>query len=378
MINKTRIGVDARFYGPVGKGLGRYTKEVLDRMIALMPEAEFVVFLSAGNFADFQATDSRVTKVLLKTRWYTLAEQLVLPWLIWKYKITIFHSPHFNVPVFAPCKLVVTIHDLILINYPTTRATRLGPVMYFVKQLGYKLVIWSAIKRAKLIFAVSEFTKQDILRNFKIEAEKIIVTLEGVTSLEVANDSSDSVDLQKLGIKQPYLLYVGNAYPHKNLEGLVQMFAKLIVNHPEYFLVLVGRDDYFYTRVRDLVTQIGLADKVLFPNYLSDRELVEVYKQATLYIFPSFYEGFGLPPLEAMSHGLPVASSNQGSMPEILGEAAMYFDPGDQDSMLNTISGALVDENLRNQYRLRGYEQIKRYSWDDCAQITVENLMRCL
>lgn len=377
------IGIDARFYGPTGKGLGRYTKEVVDRVTKLDTANNYVVFLSPANFDEFTPADNRVRKVLITTRWYTLAEQFVLFWAVIKYRINLFHTPHFNAPVFAPCKLVVTIHDLILLNFSTERASTLNRLKYKLKYLGYKFVIWLAAVRAAKIFAVSEFTKTDIINNFKINPDKVVVTLEGVADFE-AEQVADAEVLGKLQITKPFFLYIGNAYPHKNLEGLINTYFELSLELDLPKLVLVGKEDYFYKRVKDLAESHNLWSegrtdtKVIFAGYQTDSQLAALFQQALFYIFPSFYEGFGLPPLEAMAHGLPVLSSNQSCLPEILGSAAAYFNPYDQADFKAAIKNMISDVDRRQELTQLGLLQVKKYSWDECARETLDVYNNCL
>jgi len=366
-----RIGIDARFYGPVGKGLGRYTQEIVDNIIGLDRENDYVIFLRRENFSELKSSSPRVKKVLADVKWYGLAEQIILPFYIWREHLDLMHWPHFNVPIMCPVKFVVTIHDLILIKFPTVRATTLGPLTYKIKNLAYKLVISSAVKRAKKVFAVSEYTKNDVVKQFKISPDKVVVTYEGVA--ELAKTPLDKGG--EGGLNFPYLLYVGNAYPHKNLEGLIKVFAQIKAPLDKggvggLKLVLVGKEDYFYSRLKQYAK--NFSENIIFPGYVPDNELAEFYDNALAYVFPSFYEGFGLPPLEAMAHGLPVVSSNRACLPEIFGPAALYFNPDNEADMKNKIEEALRDEKLREDLRNRGYKQIKKYSWHDCAEKTLE------
>lgn len=362
MANKIRrIGIDARFYGPVGKGLGRYAQEIVDNIIRLDRENQYVIFLRRENFSGFDCDGRRVKKVLADIKWYGPAEQLIFPFYIWRERLDLMHFPHFNVPLFCPVKFVLTIHDLILIRYPTIRATTLNPLYYKLKNLAYKIVIALAVRRAKKILAVSEFTKNDIIKRFKIAPEKIAVTYEGVAAFNKEGGGDF--------MRKPYLLYVGNAYPHKNLEGLIKIFARIKKDRPDLSLVLVGKDDYFYSRLKKIAADFP---DVIFPGYVPDSELAGMYANALAYVFPSYYEGFGLPPLEAMARGLPVASSNESCLPEILGDAALYFNPDDETDMKNKIERIIIDEKLREDLRSRGYEQVKKYSWRDCAEKTLE------
>lgn len=375
--DKKRIGIDARFYGPLGKGLGRYTQEIVDNVIKLDKINDYVIFLSKENYNDFLADGEKVKKVLADVRWYTLGEQILMPYYIFKARLDLIHFPHFNVPIFCPIKFIITIHDLILTKYPTTRATTLGPILYKIKNFGYKIVIWLAVKRAKKVLAVSGFTKEDVIRHFHINPKKVVVTYEGVADVFFnKNENSNSLEiLKKYKTNVPFLLYVGNAYPHKNLEGLVRVFMEM-KKEDKYLdlkLVLVGKEDYFYKRVREFAESLfnEKNSEVVFPGYVPDNDLNYFYEKAAAYVFPSFYEGFGLPPLEAMARGCPVASSDKTCLPEVLSKAAIYFNPDNEKEMKGQIIKLITDADLRQELISRGYEQAKKFSWDDCAEKTL-------
>lgn len=379
-LGSSRIGIDARFYGPLGKGLGRYTQEIVDRVTTLDRKNYYVVFLSHKNFDEFVSENPRVKKVLADVHWYGLAEQIIMPRLIAQEKIDLMHFPHFNVPIFCPTKFVVTIHDLILTKFPTTRASTLGPVKYFLKNIAYRFVINRAIQRSEKVIAVSHYTKDDIISQFNVDPKKIIMIYEGVAGLEDSTDKRYAAKLKSAEILsgycilEPYLLYVGNAYPHKNLEMLVIVFLKLRKKFSDLKLVLVGRDDYFYLRLKEFAQkESSLKDfeAIIFPGYVPDEDLQTLFKHAALYVFPSKYEGFGLPPLEAMSYGCPVVSSNATCLPEIMENAAIYFNPHDEKTIVSVIQEILSDQFLRSELVKKGYEQIKKYNWENAAHQTV-------
>lgn len=373
-----RIGIDARMYGPLGKGLGRYTQEIVDRVVEMDPENRYVVFLSRENFDEFWPKTDRVKKIKTNIRWYGLAEQVLLPLYIRKEKLDLMHFPHFNVPLLTPVKFVVTIHDLILTKFPTVRASTLSPWLYKIKNFFYKVVIKAAVKRAKRIITVSEFTKKDIVKQFRVKPDKIRVTYEGVADLAKSKDSSfvsklnDTDTLLSYNIDSDFLLYVGNAYPHKNLEGLVEAFADFYRNNYGTILVLVGKEDYFYKRLKDSIQEKHPDLPIIFPGYIPDEKLEILYQRAMAYVFPSFYEGFGLPPLEAMAKGCPVLSSNRSSMPEVLEEAALYFDPADRADMVEKLKRIVRDSDLRKELVKKGRKQASQYSWRECAKQTLE------
>lgn len=385
------IGIDARFFGPRGKGLGRYTQKLIESLEKIDQENDYVVFLRRGNFNEFQPQNRRFKKILADYYWYSFAEQFFLPLKIYRQKIDLMHWPHFNVPIFYFGPYVVTIHDLILQHFSTRRASSLGPLKYWFKYLAYKIVIWLALKRARKIITVSQYVKKDIINLFKIKPEKIVVTYEGAPIKNPKSEipKRDAVpsglcvrnpkqSVEKYKIDSPFLLYVGNAYPHKNLERLVNAFGILIKDYKQDLqLVLVGEEDYFYRRLHQdvhlsILYSIESLARIIFTGFVSDEELTALYQNAKLYVFPSLCEGFGLPPLEAMSYGVPVVSSNLTCLPEILGEAAIYFNPLDPADMAEKINQVLMDENLRENLIAKGFEQIKKYSWRKMAEETLK------
>lgn len=392
---KIKLAIDARFYGPLGKGLGRYTQEIVDNIIKISQADEsnpfeFIIFLSADNFDEFVSNDPAVRKVRLNFRWYSLAEQIFFPWRLIREKVDLVHFPHFNVPLLTTKPFIVTIHDLILTRFPTRRASTLSPAMYFLKNLAYRLVIFTAIKRARQIISVSQFTKNDIVQKFGVKESKITVTYEGVANLSHGHDSlfvakmADQEVLSKYNINHQFLLYVGNAYPHKNLESLIRTFIEIRKEKPDLRLVLVGKDDYFYKRIKEYAASHNLwqvsniNSPVIFPGYVPDRQLEIMYQRAAAYVFPSFYEGFGLPPLEAMAKGCPVLCSNQSSLPEVLGEAALYFDPYQESDFVAKAKLILDNQGLRQSLVEKGYQQAKLYNWWECARETLDVYKRSL
>ncbi|PIS43044.1 MAG: hypothetical protein COT24_00320 [Candidatus Kerfeldbacteria bacterium CG08_land_8_20_14_0_20_40_16] len=365
-----RIGIDARFYGPTRTGPGRYTQKLVDYLQEIDQENTYLIFLKKDNWDSFKPKSPNFIKVLADYRWYSLAEQIFMPIKISKTQVDLMHFPHFNVPIFYWGKFIVTIHDLIITHFPTRRATTLGPLLYKIKQFGYRIVIWFAAKRAKKIITVSKFSKQEIIRHFKLPDEKVAVTYEAC-DLPLAITASFEELARRFKITKPFLLYVGNTYPHKNLEKMLAAFQKLIKEEKlNIQLVLVGKEDYFSKRLQAKAKEMNLAEDVIFTGFVEDRELPLYYRNALLYVFPSSIEGFGLPPLEAMSYGLPVASSKAPCLPEILQDAAEYFDPTKIDDIVRVVKRLVVDEKLRNQLKAKGLEHVKKFSWGKMVERT--------
>lgn len=376
-----RIGIDARFYGSSGKGLGRYTERLIGALEEEDRENEYVIFLRRENFDEYVPASSRFTKVRADYVWYGFAEQLLFPWQLWRTGLDLMHFPHFNVPIFYPGRFIVTIHDLILLRYPTIRNTTRFAFWYWCKFFVYRMVIRIACLRADAVITVSRFTESDLLEEFPFLSGKLRVTFEGAGRSCFYTDKETSLALlSRFGLSdsyaggntgsashrdiiRPYFLYVGNAYPHKNLELIADMARRF----PECRFVLVGREDYFYNRLKRLVS----LENLRFTGFLSDAEISVLYRHGTAYVFPSLYEGFGLPPLEAMGYGLPVLSSDRGSLPEVLGDAALYFDPENPEQFASRLREVITYPSVRESLRRKGYRRIRLFSWLSMAKKTM-------
>lgn len=377
--NRPRIGIDARFYGPVGKGLGRYVERLLSHLESLESDFEYVVFLKRENWDLYRPINPRFKKVLAPYAWYSLDEQIRFPVLLAKQRLDLVHFTHFNVPLWYANKFVVTLHDLILTKFPTERASTLGPFVYRFKHVASQFVLKSAIRRAVQIITVSKFSAAQIEQTFQVEPAKITVILEGCELLT----PSSCIEPPRIGhgIPDKSILYVGNAYPHKNVEKLIDAWALLRQRGRTESLILVGKMDYFFERLRRYVIAHGYdrgATTVIFPGYVTDGQLRWLYQHASIYAFPSLMEGFGLPGLEAMLEGLPVVSSDTSSLPEIFGDGAEYFDPQDPVMIADAISKVLDSPVLRQNLIMRGKARAEKYRWDEMAKQTLQFYQKML
>jgi glycosyltransferase involved in cell wall biosynthesis len=363
-----RIGIDARFYGSVGKGLGRYTERLVHELESIDQENQYFIFLCPENFDEYTPAHKNFTKVLTRSRWYSVREQFVYPWQLYLKQLDLVHFPHFNVPWLYRSPFVMTLHDLILFHYPTEKATTRRTWFYWFKFHAYRFILAQALKNARTIITVSDFTKQDIEKNYPKVTGKVVVTKEAAEQFCYVDVEGGS-----RVILRPYMLYVGNAYPHKNLE----IFFAAAERFPCYDFVLVGKEDFFYKRLKQLVFDKGIQN-IRFTGYVSDQELGELYRQALAYVFPSLYEGFGLPPLEAMQYGTPVVASHQGSLPEILGDAAHYFDPTESQDLCDKLQEVIEDGDLREGLQERGYRQAAMYSWARMAKQTYNEYQKAI
>lgn len=369
-----RIGIDARFFGIKQKGLGRYTQKLIENLekVSLNDGNDYFVFLKKENFDEYEPQNPRFKKVLADYHWYTFAEQFFFPWKLCKYDLDLMHFPHFNVPIMYCRKFVVTIHDLTLLHFPTVKNSTLHPILYRLKFLAYRLAIWSAISRAESIIAISKFTKSDIIREYGEKVgKKISVIYEACEDFCMFGIEETGDFLEKYGIIKPYLIYVGNAYPHKNLERLVLAFGEFQKSGNDFQLILVGKEDYFYRRLRKFITENKIGG-IIFLSDISDYYLDILLHLSRAFVFPSLYEGFGLPPLEAMAKGVPVISSDHPCMREVLEDSVYFFDGSDVSAITEAMEKIIADSDLRKDLIRRGYDRVRLYSWKKMAEETLK------
>ncbi|MDO8626515.1 MAG: glycosyltransferase family 1 protein [Candidatus Magasanikbacteria bacterium] len=377
-----KIGIDARLYGPEQGGLGRYIQQLIAHLEILDPGAEFSIFLRSANWDAYSPQNPRFKKILADIPWYSLSEQILLPRIFNRAKLDLLHVPHWNIPIFYRRPFVTTIHDLLLLNYPSRRASALGPIKYWLKNLAFKKILNHAILNSRHIFTPSNFSKQDILKNFpKINSNKITVTplapapLSPPTTYRLQQPTAHNL-LTKHKITKPYALYVGVAYPHKNLEGLVKAWAQIEKIAPQqYQLVFIGKKNYFYNRLINSPDWKKLSGAI-YTDFVDDADLPALYQNATLYVHPSFYEGSALPAFEAMQNNLAVAASDSSCLPELLKTAAAYFDPADSLAMANTILRLLNNHNERAALIKSGQNLISSLSWESVAKTTWDSYQK--
>ncbi len=364
-----RIGIDARLINETG--VGRYINNLVKELGEIEKNNNYIVFLRKRSFDNFVTPNDRWEKRLADIPWHSVAEQLIMPWLLLKEHLDLVHIPYFNIPIFYPGRFIVTIHDLTILHFDTGKATTLPLPLYKFRRFGYYLALAVGLRRAEKIITVSQATKQEIIDHFRIDSGKIVVTHEGVDKkFQISNFK---FQISKRIIKDPYFLYVGNAYPHKNLETLLRAFHQIFQGDPlqskgppyeNLRLVLVGKNDYFYRK-------LSREDHVIFFGEASDVQLQNLYKNAIALVFPSLMEGFGLPGLEAMAAGTPVVCSNIPVFREIYGYAAFYFVPLDANDLFGKLTEITSNRSLRKNLIERGLVKIKSYSWKKLAEQTL-------
>jgi glycosyltransferase involved in cell wall biosynthesis len=370
-----RIGIDCRMYSSQFTGIGRYVFELVENLQKIDQNNDYFLFFNQPEFDNFQATNPRFHKVLVNAKHYSLAEQTKFLRILNNHHLDLMHFTHFNAPILYHRPSIVTIHDLTLHFFPGKKMT--SPL----HRLAYGATIRASVYKAKKIIAVSRGTGKDLEKVLHIPLSKIQMIYEGINPdfKPLNNPARLQSTLTKYQIQKPFLLYTGVWRSHKNIAGLLQAFAKLRKKH-DLQLVITGRKDNIYAKeIFQKAQSLGLMPEsrsphstplVVFPGLVSEHELVDLLNAAQLFVFPSFYEGFGLPALEAMQCATPVAVSNTSCLPEICGNNAVYFDPYSPSDMAEKISNLLKDQALQEKLIHSGLEHVKKFSWSKMAHET--------
>ena len=375
-----RIGLDMRMAG-TGEGIGRYVAEVAERLTAMDKKNQYVLLFSdskiAANFVSQLPRDqvANFQSEVVASKYYSWGEQTKLILELRKLKLDLVHFPNFNVPIFYPGKFVITIHDIIHHYYPGKKKSR------FFHRLAYKATIWTAVKRAAKIIAVSEATKKDLMNKFHVPENKVVVIYEGIN--ETLSDKSDLLNsaqkLQKYNISKPYILTVGVWRQYKNLPNLARAFDILREKYGrDYHLVLAGKIDGFYPEIQEEVYKIKNRGEIRSPGFIAEEDLPALYRNAKVFVLPSLIEGFGLTAVEAQAARTPVCASNIPVLREILGMGAVYFDPKNPLDMADKINLVLINQGKVEGLVDAGEKNARRYSWRTTAEQTLEVYNRAI
>jgi len=308
------------------------------------------------------------------SEFYSIKEQFELPKKI--PKCSLFWSPHYNVPIF-PIKAksrIVTIHDVFHLAFYNQ--------LTLSQKIYAKVVMGAATKLSDKIITVSEFSKSEIVKYTGINSNKIKVIYNGIDTKKfspIQNQELLENVRQKYLLPNQFFLFVGNVKPHKNLQGLIKAFA-LLKKHKkleEFNLVIVGKKEGFITgdkEIERLINELSLESFIKFTGFVMDNDLPAIYNLASALIFPSFYEGFGFPPIEAMACGCPVIASNAASLPEICEDAVLYVDPYKTEDIAQKIELLLTDESLIDRLKEMGFQRVRQFTWERCAVETLKTI----
>jgi glycosyltransferase involved in cell wall biosynthesis len=357
-----RIAIDARKYRDFG--IGTYIRNLVRQLARIDQATDYVLLCKEQDQAELGAVGPNFRAVVETAPPYSVAEQIHIPIALRRERADLFHAPHYVLPPLINCRSVVTIHDCIHLMFPEYLPGRMAH--------GYaRASLWLAAHRSNRILTVSESSKSDILRRFRVPADKITVVYNAIDEHLSETPPPEAFDRVRVRyqLRDPFALYVGNIKPHKNLERLIDAFDRLR-REPGFDalkLVIIGDEISKYQGLRRAVHQHKLHKHVRFFGFVPTDTLSVLYRLASVFVFPSLYEGFGLPPLEAMASGTPVVTSNLSSLPEVVGDAAVLVDPYDPDSIADGMKRVLTDKELRATLRERGLAKVREYSWEQSA-----------
>ncbi len=353
-----RISIDLRKLHDYG--IGTYIRNLVIHLARTDKDTDYVLLCRPQDKGFVESLGENFRALSQTDPLYSMREQLRIPAQLRRAKVDVFHAPHYTLPFTTPCNSVVTIHDCIHLLFPQYLPSR-------VAYIYARTALWIAANRSSRVLTVSEASKKDILSFFNIDPEKITVIPNGIDGQFMIEPSTEAIARvqERYQLKSPFLLYVGNVKPHKNLERLIDAFFKLRKDGlTNLTLLIIGDEITKYTTIRRTVHRYQLHKYVRFLGFVPSDTLSILYRLADAFVFPSLYEGFGLPPLEAMASGTPVVTSNVSSLPEVVGNAAVLVDPYDVNSIANGIQTILEDPLYREKLTKNGLERAKHYSWE--------------
>ena len=361
------IGLNSIILKKKSGGVGVYINKLINFILGTNRH-DILIFLN-NNYAKILIQNDAIKSIKLPTSVILRAsfENVLWKKIIKEYNITLFHSPFSYLPRSIDVPSLVTIHDLGTYHFPENYT--------FLRQSYLRKMIERSALKAQKIIAVSKFTKNDISETLGINEEKITVIYEGIDIAKFQNKSNNQKTVEckeYLNSEEPFILSVGHLEPRKNYVRLIQAFdilkKKKNIKHK---LVIVGQENWKYQAIYHEVDKLNLKSEVIFTKFVDEERLIGLYQSADLFVTASTYEGFGFTPLESMAAGTPVAASNSTSIPEIVGDAALLFNPYDPDDMADKMYRALEDHKLRVELINKGKENIKRFNWDTCCQKTL-------
>lgn len=354
-----RIVIDAR---QSGTSTGRYIDKLIEYLYKLKPDFEFIILTKTERLDYLKKLAPNWQILPCPYKEFSFAEQTGFLKQIKNLSPDLVHFGMTQQPARYDGKVVTTIHDLTTARFINPAK---NPLVYKFKQQVYKWLIKKVARKSHKLITPTNYVKSDVAQYAKISPDKIVVTYEAADKIAAPAKSMPNL------VHKQFLLYVGQALPHKNLPHLIEAFVKLQKSRPELSLVLAGKFDANYQKLKVYADKVG-ANNVVFTDFVSDGQLRWLYQNAEVYVFASLSEGFGLPGLEAMVHGLPVVSSSATCLPEVYKDAAAYFDPEDVSDMAAKISQVIDDKKLAENLRQKGQKIAGQYSWQTMAEQTLK------
>lgn len=353
-----RVAIDVRKLHDYG--IGTYVRNLVHELARQDDDAEYVLLCAAADREALAALGPRFQPLTVRAGNYSAREQWSIPWAVATSGVDLFHAPHYVVPYLITGRFVVTIHDCIHLRFPQYLPAP-GAIYYAQAMMRH------AARRARRVLTVSQASKDDILRYLRVPTEKVEVIYNALDPKLASEPTAEDVAhvRERFLLTSPFVLYTGNIKPHKNVDRLIEAFAILRRDgFEDVKLLIIGDEISKYPNLRRLVHRHQLHQQVRFLGFVPDATLGVLYRLASVFVFPSLFEGFGLPPLEAMAAGAPVVTSNVSSLPEVVGDAALLVDPMDPGAIAHGMARVLGNPRLREELVRRGYERVKTFSWE--------------
>ena len=365
-----KVGIVADRLNRQRTGIGNYVYNLTKEFAKTNENREKVCLISYEDSDLFP----NLNKIIIKNPFKNITKKSFYFWHIYlqfklkknNFNLDIVHSPE-NTTLFIKLKSkkIVTVYDITPYVVPESFTP--------ITLLRYKLLFSKTIKTADKIIAISNRTKKDLINYFNIPAKEIeVIYLAADEKFKLLNKEEINGIRQKYNLNFPFILYVGTLEARKNIPTLIKAFYKLKKKNIEHKLVIAGKKGWKYKNIFEIMEKLNLQNDVIFTGYVPDEDLPALYNVADLFVYPSLYEGFGLPPLEAMACGTPVITSNTSSLPEVVGDAGIMVDPYDVDGLADAMYEVLTDEGLRANMIKKGLERTEMFSWEKCARETLE------
>lgn len=361
------IAIDARFWRSETGGLGRYTKQLVHELTKLDKENNYTIIITPDDEPEYNILEPNFKPLVVDIPTYSTAEQTKLLKLLRKEKFDLVHFAQFNHPIFYKGPFVVTIHDIIMHMFPGEMRKK-----SWVRQSAYRKV-FNDCKRAKRIIVPSLSTKNDLVEKLKFPADKISITNEGSEEgFRVHTEKEKNEITKKYSLPSKFLLFVSRWEEYKGLLALLDSHKQLSKKYPDLGLVIAGKPDKQNPQVAQLVKSAQEKNKnIITPGFIPDKDLSALYSAATVYVHPSWYEGFGIMILEAFASGVPVVTSNVSSLPEVVGDAGLLVDPKNTKEITNNIEKILRDPTLAEDLVRKGLNRAGDFSWGKMAEETL-------
>lgn len=360
-----KIAIDIRDAGKEKAGKGWYTYNIVGQLLKLDTQNQYVLYSKSKKnpFSEYKNAEHKcIDDSSAKWHFKVLKDLRTNP-------VDLFFAPtSYIIPAFAPksLRVIITVHDLVAFLFAGSHSAKATIIE--------RLTLRKALKKAKKVFVVSENTQKDLLDHFDYPEQHISET--PCAPSDFYREAVDEAELQafkeKKKLPDHFILAVGTLEPRKNFSTLIKGFVTFQKRHPDYKLVIVGKKGWKFKEIEKALEQYQMTDEVIFPGYVKGDELHKIYKLAKAFVFPSIYEGFGIPPLEAMASGCPVVSSNAASLPEVVGDAGLLIDPKNSYKMAEAVADLIDNDTVRNTMIERGFKQAEKFTWEKSARAALE------